>query len=193
MSSAISLPVVDALALSPEHRALLEPDADVRTAGGTMVRRPRYYYEIDSRETARRVELAPHFGLWEFIDVDVREAPPLRSFPRYVPCAVAALAASLELFRIEVGAPVRIAANGGFRSPAMQRMDPASRHTWGTAANIYRIGEDALTDGETVLRYTTIAARVLPWAWCRPFGPNSGESIDHLHVDIGYVVSLPGR
>jgi len=28
-----------------------------------------------------KIELASHFLLWEFIQVDVREAPPLRTFP----------------------------------------------------------------------------------------------------------------
>ena len=33
-------------------------------------------------------QLSPSFALWEFIQTDVREAAPLRGFPRYVPCAI---------------------------------------------------------------------------------------------------------
>jgi hypothetical protein len=49
--------------------------------------------------------------------VDVREVEAMRTFPRYVPCAVALLATALEVFRAEVGTFVHIAANGGYRSP----------------------------------------------------------------------------
>ena len=87
-------------------------------------------------------ELTPNFGLWEFIDVDVREAEPLRRFPRYVPCAVTLLARALERFRDHVGTFVHVAANGGYRSPAHALTAHASPHCWGTAANIYRIGDD---------------------------------------------------
>ena len=61
--------------------------------------------------------LTPHFGLWELIQTDVREAAALQTFPRYVPCALPLLALRLELFRAAVGTFVHIAANGGYRSP----------------------------------------------------------------------------
>src|SRR5204862_294723 len=80
-------------------------------------RLPRFFYEVDSWQTALTTQLTPHFGLWELMDVDLHEASDLRMFPRYVPCAVTSLAAALEVFRLEVGATVRIAANGGYRSP----------------------------------------------------------------------------
>ena len=136
MNGSLPLRIVDADTLSPEHRALLKPGQAIVLPNGREAVRPRYFYEVDSRQTAREVELAPHFGLWEFLDVDVREAPPLRTFPRYVPCAVGVLAVHLELFRIQAGVPVRIAANGGYRSPSAEGADPASPHTWGTAVNI---------------------------------------------------------
>lgn len=191
MNAALPLRVVDADSLPAGYRSLLMPNASLRSAGGHVVRRPRYFYEVESWETALRVRLAPHFALWEFIDVDVYEAPPLRDFPRYVPCAVSVLAVHLELFRLEVGAPVRIAANGGYRSPSMQGTDRLSRHTWGTAANIYRIGDDYLNERETVERYAATARRVLPGAWCRPYGPAVGQTTDHLHIDLGYIVCIP--
>ena len=191
MNGTPQLRVVDAEGLPSEYRELLRPTAPLTGPGGQPVWRPRYFYEVDSWETARQVQLAPHFALWEFIDVDVRETPLLRDFPRYVPCAVGVLAVHLELFRLEVGAPVRIAANGGYRSPALAGTHAASPHTWGTAANIYKIGDDLMSDRDTIERYAAIARRVLPSAWCRPFGTEPGQTIDHLHVDLGYLVSVP--
>jgi hypothetical protein len=191
MNEALPLRVVDVDDLPEPYRDRLWPRAMVTDVHGHSVRRPRYFYEVDSWETALHTALAPHFALWEFIDVDARETPLLRSFPRYVPCAVSVLAVHLELFRLDVGAPVRIAANGGYRSPALAGAHPASPHTWGTAANVYRIGDDYMTDRETVERYAAIAKRVLPAAWCRPYGPDEGQTTDHLHIDVGYIVCVP--
>jgi hypothetical protein len=191
LNETLPLRVVDVDDLPEPYRDLLWPNAALTDLRGHMVRRPRYFYEVESWDTALQIQLAPHFALWEFIDVDAREAPLLRSFPRYVPCAVSVLAVHLELFRLEVGAPVRIAANGGYRSPALERADPASPHAWGTAVNIYRIGDDDMNDRETVDRYSSIARRILPAAWCRPFGIEPGQTTDHLHVDLGYIVCVP--
>jgi hypothetical protein len=191
MNDTLPLRVVDANLLPVEYRALLEPRAAMTGQNGQPVERPRYFYEVDSWETARQVQLAPHFALWEFIDVDAHEAPLFREFPRYVPCAVSMLAVHLELFRLEVGLPVRIAANGGYRSPALDGADPASPHAWGTAANVYRIGEEYMSEREAVERYAAIARRVLPAVWCRPYGPDPGETTDHLHIDLGYIVCIP--
>lgn len=191
MNEALPLRVVDGDQLASEYRSLLLPGTTVIGPDGHSVRRPRYFYEVDSWERALHVQLAPHFALWEFIDVDVNEAPLLRDFPRYVPCAVSVLAVHLELFRLQVGVPVRIAANGGYRSPALDGAAPNSPHTWGTAANVYRIGDDYMVDRETVERYASIARRVLPAAWCRPYGPDRGQTTDHLHIDLGHIVCVP--
>jgi hypothetical protein len=191
MNEALPLRVVDGNALRLDYRALLAPSEAVAGRHGDPVHRPRYFYEVDSWETALRVQLAPHFALWEFIDVDVNEAPLLREFPRYIPCAVSVLAVHLELLRLQVGVPVRIAANGGYRSPALAGADPVSPHAWGTAANIYRIGDEYMTERETVDRFGAIARRVLPAAWCRPFGQARGQTTDHLHIDLGYIVCVP--
>jgi hypothetical protein len=191
VSEAVPLRVVDVEALSGDYRTLLRPDTTAIGAGGLEFPRPRYFYEIDSWETARRVQLAAHFALWEFAEVDVREAPLLRAFPRYIPCAVSVLAVHLELFRREVGLPVRIAANGAYRSPAHKASDSASPHVWGTAANIYSIGGEILNEREPIERFAAIAKRVLPAAWCRPYGPQRGQTIDHLHIDLGYIVCAP--
>jgi hypothetical protein len=191
MNESLPLRVVDVDLLPEAYRDLLWPNAVVTGADGHTVRRPRYFYEVDSWETALHVQLAPHFALWEFIDSDAREAHLLRSFPRYVPCAVSVLAVHLELFRMQVGAPVRIAANGGYRSPSFDAADPTSPHAWGTAANIYRIGDEEMSERDTVTRFASVAKRVLPSAWCRPYGPDIGQTIDHLHIDLGYIVCVP--
>ena len=40
---------------------------------------------VESWEVALHTMLAPNFGLWEFIDIDLHEPLALRNYPRYVP------------------------------------------------------------------------------------------------------------
>ena len=49
---------------------------------------PRFFYEVQTWTQAMELRLSPGFALSEFIQTDVREAAPLRGFPRYVPCAI---------------------------------------------------------------------------------------------------------
>ena len=123
--------------------------------------------------------------------MDVREAEPLRTFPRYVPCAVTALAVHLELLREATGTFIHIAANGGYRSPGHGLTDGASAHCWGTAANIFRIGSEYLDDEEKIERYGALATKCLPTLWARPYGGGPGFANDHLHLDLGYVTVVP--
>ncbi len=185
------LPIVDGASLSRVHRDLLKPDEWMRGRDGESHRLPRYFFEVESWPVALATPLTAHFGLWEFMDVDLREPPPLRAFPRYVPCAVGLLAAALEIFRLEVGAPVRIAANGGYRSPSHGGSGAGSPHSWGAAANIYRIGPDLVDTQERIERYTAVIRRLLPLVWVRPYGADISMADDHLHVDIGYVTVVP--
>ncbi|HYE95286.1 MAG TPA: hypothetical protein VD962_03690 [Rubricoccaceae bacterium] len=189
---ALPLRVVDGFTLPEAIRAALRPDEVVKDDDGREVRLPRYFYEVPSWARAQEVLLAPHFGLWEFVNTDVREAEALRGWPRYVPCAVTLLAAHLEVLRDKVGAFLRVAANGGYRSPA-HALDAGrvSPHHWGTAANIVRTG-DAWMDDEKAIETVREAARdVLPGVWTRPFGEAPGTTFDHLHLDLGYVVLVP--
>lgn len=192
---AAALPVVDALDLPDELRRVLRPGEPVADEAGRVVPLPRWFYEIDSWETARHTKLAPFFGLYELLSIDVREAPALRRFPRYVPLALAHLAAHLSALRQHLGTFVHVAANGGYRSPAHAlAAGPSgvvSPHCWGTAANLYRVGDDRLDTEETVGRYTAVVREVLPGAWCRPWGRGPGSTIDHLHLDLGRYVLEP--
>jgi hypothetical protein len=185
------LPCVDGLELPDEYRSAIRPGEALLDRHGRRRTLPRWFLRIDSWDAARETPLTPHFMAWELIGVDVREAPPGRSFPRYVPCAVLLLAAALELFRIDVGTYVHIAANGGYRSPGHRLTRHASRHCWGTAVNIYRIGDAFLDSREEILRYAAIARRVMPGVWIRPFGHDEGEADDHLHLDLGYTTFEP--
>lgn len=186
------LPIVDADALPRDVSALLRPGATMRDRHGAEHPLPRWFYEVDSWDTALQTALAPNFLLWEFMTVDVREAERFRHrFPRYVPCAIASLAAALQVFRNAVGNYVHIAANGGYRSPAHRLSRNASRHCWGSAVNIYRIGDDWLDSRDTIARYAGIARSALPAAWIRPYGTAEGMADDHLHIDIGYVTVQP--
>ena len=187
----LPLRVVDACELDSLHRQLLRPAELLRTRAGEAHRLPRFFYEVASASEAVATQLTPHFGLWEFMEVDLHEPEPLRAFPRYVPCAVTALAAALEVLRVEVGAPIRIAANGGYRSPAHSGSLSGSPHCWATAANIYRIGSDYLDSEEKITRYSDLASRVLAGCWIRPYGRASGFADDHLHLDLGYATLVP--
>ena len=187
----LPLPMTTAADLPESYRALLNPGATLHDVYDQPRTLPQSFLRIESWDQALATQLTPHFLLWELIGVDVREAPPLRTFPRYVPCALLLLAAALELFRLEVGTYVHIAANGGYRSPGHALTRHASRHCWGTAANIYRVGDVYLDNREDIERFAAAARRVLPGVWIRPYGIADGEADDHLHIDLGYTVFDP--
>lgn len=189
--NALPLPVVHADELSPELRQVLRPGETLHDRAGAARVLPSSFLRVESWNQALETQLTAHFKLCELLGVDVREAPLMRSFPRYVPCAILLLAGALELLRLEVGTYVHVAANGGYRSPAHALTRHASRHCWGTAANIYRIGDTNLDTREEIEKYAAIARRVIPGVWVRPFGPEDGEADDHLHIDIGYTVYEP--
>lgn len=189
--STFPLSVVDGLTLPPEYRKALRPGEMWADAAGRQRQLPRYFYEIPSWDMAMKVQLTPHFLLWEFIQVDVRETPVLLSFPRYVPCAITLLAVCLERFREAVGSFVHISANGGYRSPSHALSRHACLHSWGTAANIYRIGDTYLDTRSSIERFSLIARETLPGIWTRPYGSPAGFAEDHLHLDLGYVTSVP--
>jgi len=183
---------IDGLRLSEEYRALLQPGENGAGANGTVHRLPRFFYEIGSWDEAHEIRLAPHFTLAELMLVDCREARLLLcQFPHYVPCAILLLARFLEDFRREVDAPVFIGANGGYRSPAHQIGGARSIHAWGTAANIYRIGDTFLSDGKSIGKYRTVAASLCPAVFVRPFGREEGQTSDHLHIDLGFATLTP--
>ena len=112
-------------------------------------------------------------------------------WPRYLPLAVGLLAAALEVLRTQVDTYVHIAANGGYRSPSHRLSTHAGPHVWGTAANIYRIGDDWLDDERTITRYSRLARALSPGVWARPYGHGVGETDDHLHLDVGFAVVAP--
>ncbi len=184
------LPVVDGLGLPAPYRAALRP-AELIGDEGERRRLPRYFYEVPSWDAAIETRLTPHFGLWELIDADVREAEIARTYPRYVPCAITLLATHLEVFRIAAGTIVRVAANGGYRSPGHALSETASPHNWGAAANIYRVGDQLMDDQEKIEQYNRLARNVLPGIWSRPYGTGLGFAFDHVHLDLGYVTVAP--
>jgi hypothetical protein len=185
------LPIVDGLRLPQPYREALRPGGILYDAEGRGRRLPRFFYEVDSWQTALSTPLSPHFMLWELIDVDVREAELLRIFPRYVPCAVMLMAAALEPFRAAVGTYVHVAANGGYRSPAHRLSAAATPHCWGTAVNVYRIGDDWLDTPETIERYNRIAGETMSGVWARPYGVGRGFVDDQIHLDLGFVTLVP--
>lgn len=186
------LKVVDAFDLDDELRTILRPGAMVRDAQGRRHRLPRYFYEVESHETAVDVPLAQHFGLNEFIQVDLKEAPRLQRYPRYIPCAVRLLAVYLEQFRTAAGASMHVAVNGGYRSPAHKLSDGATPHMWGTAADIYKIGNQIIRTQEMIERYNELATDVSDDIFVLPFGHAIGTTADdHVHIDVGYITLIP--
>ncbi len=186
------LRAVDGVDLPEDYRALLRPGEAETDFRGNVHRLPRFFYEIRSWQEAHDIRLAPHFTLAELMLVDCREARLLlNQFPHYVPCAIVLLARFLEDFRREVDAPVFISANGGYRSPAHQIAGAKSIHAWGTAADIYRVGDTFLNDAKSIERYGAIAASLSPALFVRPFGPERGQTDDHLHIDLGLVSLTP--
>ena len=185
--SELPIPFVDAIDIPEPSRTVLRPGETLRDRDGRSRTLPRQFLRIDSWHIALETALTPHFRLSELIHVDLREATRAATFPRFVPSAVLLLATALELFRQEVGTFVFVAANGGYRSPAHTLSTHASRHCWGTAANIYRIGDSYLDSQTEIEKYAAVARRVIPGVWTRPFGENMGEADDHLHIDLGYT------
>ena len=183
--------VVDGRRLEKRLRDALRPGGSLIDPAHGARELPRYFYQIDSWEDAVETELTENFSVWEFLHTDVREAPGLRSFPRYLPCAVTLLAAALEHFRDAVGRPVHVAANGGYRSPGHALTHGASPHCWGTAVNIYRIGDQMIDDRESIERFGHLARLSIPGVYARPFGEARDGGDDHLHLDLGYVVAVP--
>src|SRR4029434_6066629 len=187
-----ALRAVDGLHLAEEYRALLRPDETQTDVLGNIHRLPRFLYEVGSWQEAHEMRLTLHFTLAELMLVDCREATLLLSqFPHYVPCAIVLLARFLEDFRREVDAPVFISANGGYRSPAHRVGGAKSIHAWGTAANIYRVGDTFISDVKSIEKYRTIAASLSPAVFVRLFGRDRGPTDDHLHIDLGFVSLTP--
>ncbi len=186
------LRAIDGLKLPAEHRALLRPGEAESDSHGNLHHLPRFFYEVASWQEAHEIRLAPHFKLAELMTVDCREAELLlREFPHYVPCAIVLLARFLEDFRREVDAPVFVSANGGYRSPAHQIGGAKSIHAWGTAADIYRVGDTFLDDTKSIEKYGAIAVSLCPVVLVRPFGSGAGEADDHLHLDLGFLTLTP--
>jgi hypothetical protein len=191
MEKEAGLKVVDGLDLDPEVVSLLQPGAMVEGKDGRAHRLPRYFYEVPTPQAALDVRLTPHFGLNEFMLVDLKEAPRVRAYPRYVPCAVRPLAFYLERLREAVGSPIHLAVNGGYRSPSHKLAVGASPHMWGTAADIYRIGNILLRDQPTIETYNRIVEDVSDDLWVMPYGTAIGATDDHIHLDLGYLTLVP--
>jgi hypothetical protein len=192
MSDGESIKVVDAFDLDDGLRTLLKPGEMVRDAENRRHRLPRYFYEVPSHEAATKIRLSPHFGLNEFVQVDLREAQRLQEFPRYIPCAVRVLAFYLEHFRAAVGASVHIAVNGGYRSPAHKMSSAATAHMWGTAADIYRIGTTIVKTQDVIEKYNDVAEQLTDDISTYPYGHVTGSTADdHVHIDLGYITIVP--
>ncbi len=186
------LKVVDAFDLDDELRSILRPGEMIRDGQGRRHRLPRYFYEVESHDAAVNTRLTPHFGLNELVLADLKEAPRLQKFPRYVPCAVRVLAFYLEQFRTAVNASVHIAVNGGYRSPAHKLAMNATTHIWGTAADIYRIGPNILKTKELIDRFNGIAEDLSEDISVLPYGHATGiNADDHVHIDLGYITLIP--
>ena len=187
----LNLKIVSGDELNEEVQRYLRPGEAIEDREGNKRILPTHFYEIPSWDVALKTQITNSFGLWELIDVDHREPEGVRVFPRYVPCAITLLAGQLQLLRDAVGRIARVAANGGYRSPSHEFASVASPHSWGTAANVYRIGDEWLDSRDKIERYREVARSVLTGAWTRPYGDEPGRAFDHLHIDLGYLTVQP--
>ena len=185
------LKIIDGLLLEPDYKEILQPDEEIANTNGVIYRLPRFFYKVNSWEEASKVKLSAHFYLSEFLTTDFREVELLRSYPKYVPITICYTASILELFRHSAGRIVRIASNGGYRSPKHLLNNGLSPHSWGTAANIYKIGATYLDNKSEIEKYSDIAKKVLPGAWVRSYGTDPGTSFDQLHIDMGFTTVHP--
>ena len=190
-ATATGLKIVDAFDLDAELRGLLRPGQVVRDHEGREHRLPRYFYEVSSRDAAVRVRLAPNFGLNEFVRVDLKEAPRLQEYPKYIPCAVRVLAFYLQRHRDRIGASLHVTVNGGYRSPSHRAAVGATPHMWGTAADLYRIGTTILRDQESIEKHNRNAEELSEDLHVKPYGHDAGQADDHIHLDLGYVTLVP--
>lgn len=183
---------VDGLRLPPPYVALLRPAEAINDELGHTHFLPRFFYEVNSWDEAKQTRASEHFTFAELMAVDCREARLLLdTFPHYIPCAVSALGQYLELFRQKVDAPVFISVNGGYRSPAHRMTKVSGPHNWGSAADIYRIGDTYLDCKKEIEKYAEIARSLGREVFTRPAGEGKGEADDHLHIDIGYMNHIP--
>ncbi|HEU0276105.1 MAG TPA: hypothetical protein VFQ83_16390, partial [Candidatus Udaeobacter sp.] len=79
----------------------------------------------------------------------------------------------------------------GYRSPAHQIGGGKSIHCWGTAADIYRVGDNFLSDAKSIEKYGAIARALGPTVFVRRSGRKREETDDHLHIDLGFVTLTP--
>jgi hypothetical protein len=191
VSESDGLKVVDAFDLDPEVRALLTPGEPVVDVKGRTHHLPRYFYEVPSHQAAKQIRLTRHFGLNEFLLVDLKEAQRLRAYPRYVPCAIRMIAFYLERLREVLSTPVHIAVNGGYRSPAHKLATGASPHMWGTAVDLYRVGSTVLNSQDAIEKYNAVAEDVADDIYVMPYGHDIGSADDHMHLDLGYITLVP--
>lgn len=189
----IRLQIVDGLELPEEYRSIYRPGETVIDAEGRAKRLPRFFYEVPDKASAWETQLTPHFALGEFLRIDLKEHDLLRDYPRHVPCAVRILATYMERFRDLCDAPVFISVNGGYRSTRHQGNRSTNPHSWAAAVDIYRIGSTFLSDQDSIERYRAKALTLGPEVTAYPYGHGPGETDDHLHLDLGYLLLVPAE
>lgn len=187
------LRVVDGLELPEEYRKIYRPGETVLDANGRSKRLPRFFYEVPEKPVAWESQLTSHFALGEFLRVDLKETEALRNYPRHIPCAIRVLATYLERFRELCEGPVFISVNGGYRSVQHRGNRRMTPHSWGSAVDIYRIGSTILSDQDSIERYREKALSLGPEVTVYPYGHGPGETDDHLHLDLGYLLLVPAE
>jgi hypothetical protein len=53
------------------------------------------------------------------------------------------------------------------------------------------VGDTFLNTRERIEKYASIAQQVLPGVWTHPVGHGAEQTDDHLHLDLGFVLSVP--
>ena len=151
------------------------PAASLSDAQGQAHQLPRYFYEIPSWDVAdgaaalgalRAVGVHPHRRARSRAAAHVSALRAVRDH--------AAWRSASSSFAARCGTYVHIAANGGYRSPAHALTVHATPHAWGTAVNIYRVGDTMLDEREALEHYAGVAYKSMPGVYVRPFGNDAG-------------------
>jgi hypothetical protein len=62
---------------------------------------------------------------------------------------------------------------------------------WGTAVDLYRIGNVVLREQAPIETYNRVAEELSDELYVMPFGHEVGKADDHMHLDLGYLVLVP--
>ena len=186
------LPIVDGLELDAPVRSLLMPGVPVRDSHARLRRLPRFFYAVESWNVALETQADAAFR-----DVGVHGRRSVRAGAAAPVSRATCRAPSRRSPRISRCCASRSARR--FTSPPTADIDrrrtasrsPGSPHCWGTAANIYRIGDRVSRRARRDRKVRGARDRSAAGAARAAVRAGPGCVDDHVHLDLGYVTAVP--